>query len=129
ALRDSPWGLFTIACTVPIALLMGVWMKQWRPGKTTEATVFGVTLLAVALVGGRYVSQDPALAAAFTWKGTSIAWAMIAYGYVASVLPVWLLLCPRDYLSTFLKIGTVVVLGVAIMLILPPLHMPAITRF
>ncbi len=129
ALRDSPWGLFTIACTIPIALLMGLWMKRWRPGRTAEATAFGVVLLIAALVGGRYVSENPQLAALFTWRGTSIAWAMIAYGFVASVLPVWLLLCPRDYLSTFLKIGTVAVLGAAILLILPPLHMPAVTRF
>ena len=129
ALRDSPWGLFTIACTIPIALVMGVWMKKWRVGKVAEASAFGVAMLAVALLGGRYVAEHPSLAALFTWQGTSIAWAMIGYGFVASVLPVWLLLCPRDYLSTFLKIGTVIVLGLAILILLPPLRMPAVTQF
>ncbi len=129
ALRDSPWGLFTIACTIPIAMVMGVWMKRWRPGKVLEASAVGVALLALALVAGRWVAEHPGWAAAFTWQGTSIAWAMIGYGFVASVLPVWLLLCPRDYLSTFLKIGTVVVLGAAILILLPPLQMPAVTRF
>ncbi len=129
ALRDSPWGLFTIACTIPIALLMGWWMKRFRPGKVLEASAIGVVLLALALVGGRWVAEHPAWAAAFTWPGTSLAWAIIAYGFVASVLPVWLLLCPRDYLSTYLKIGTVVVLGLAILILLPPLRMPAVTRF
>ena len=129
ALRDSPWGLFTIACTVPIAILMGFWMKKWRPGKVLEASVIGVILLMLALVGGRWVAEQPRLAEAFTWQGTSIAWAMIVYGFVASVLPVWMLLCPRDYLSTFLKIGTVIILGLAIMILLPPLRMPAVTQF
>ncbi|HWO87847.1 MAG TPA: carbon starvation CstA family protein [Gemmatimonadales bacterium] len=129
ALRDSPWGLFTIACTIPIALLMGWWMKVWRPGKVAEASAIGVALLALALVGGRWVAEHPAWAAAFTWPGTRLAWAMIAYGFVASVLPVWMLLCPRDYLSTFLKIGTVIVLGGAILVLLPPLRMPAVTQF
>jgi len=129
ALRDSPWGLFTIACTIPIALLMGFWMKIWRPGKVLEASAVGVVLLAAALVGGQWISEHPTLGPAFTWQGTSIAWAMIGYGFVASVLPVWMLLCPRDYLSTFLKISTVAVLGLAILILLPPLRMPAVTRF
>lgn len=129
ALRDSPWGLFTIACTIPIAVLMGFWMKRWRPGKVLEASAVGVVLLIVALLGGRYVAEHPTLAAAFTWQGTSIAWAMIGYGFIASVLPVWMLLCPRDYLSTFLKVGTVLVLGAAILLLMPALKMPAITAF
>ena len=129
ALRASPWGLFTIACTIPIALLMGWWMKRWRPGKVGEASVVGAVLLLVALVGGGSVASHPALAAAFTHSGTAISWMMIAYGFIASVLPVWMLLCPRDYLSTFLKITTVVVLGLAILIILPPLRMPALTPF
>ena len=129
ALRASPWGLFTIACTIPIALLMGWWMKRWRPGKVGEASVVGALLLLVALVGGGSVASHPTLAAAFTHSGTSISWMMIAYGFIASVLPVWMLLCPRDYLSTFLKITTVLVLGVAILIILPPLRMPALTPF
>jgi carbon starvation protein len=129
ALRDSPWGLFTLACTIPIALLMGWWMKKFRPGRVAEATAIGVVLLIFALFGGRYVAENPAWAAAFTWSGTQIAWAIMAYGFVASVLPVWVLLCPRDYLSTFLKIGTIVVLGTAILLLMPPLKMPAVTQF
>jgi carbon starvation protein len=129
ALRRSPWGLFIIACTIPIALLMGWWMRSIRPGRVLEASAIGVALLLVALVAGRGVSLDPTWARWFTWSGTGLSWAMIAYGFVASVLPVWLLLSPRDYLSTFLKIGTVLALGIAILLILPPLRMPPLTRF
>ncbi len=129
ALRDSPWGMFTIACTIPIALLMGFWMKVWRPGKTLEATVGGVALLMVALVAGRYVAESPTLAPLFTADATTIAWWIIGYGFVASVLPVWMLLCPRDYLSTFMKIGTIVLLAVGILVVLPPLRMPALTPF
>jgi len=129
ALRDSPWGLFTIACTIPIALLMGWWMKVWRPGRTLEASAAGIVLLLAALVAGRYVAEHPMLGPALTLSGTSIAWWMIAYGFVASVLPVWMLLCPRDYLSTFMKIGTIVLLAVGILIVLPPLKMPALTRF
>ncbi len=129
ALRDSPWGLFTIACTIPIALLMGVWMNYIRPGKVAEATVMGIALLFAALMGGQWISQSPAWAPAFTWSGTNLTWAVVIYGFVASVLPVWLLLAPRDYLSAFMKIGTILVLGVAILLVLPPLRMPAVTQF
>ncbi len=129
ALRDSPWGLFTIACTVPIALLMGWWMKVWRPGRVLEVSLAGAALLLVALVGGGWVAARPDLAPAFTHSGTTLTWMMMAYGFIASVLPVWVLLCPRDYLSTFLKISTVIVLGVAILLVLPPLQMPALTPF
>jgi len=129
ALRASPWGLFTIACTIPIALLMGWWMKRWRPGKVVEASIIGAALLLLALVAGGRVASHPGLAAAFTHSGTAITGMMIAYGFIASVLPVWMLLCPRDYLSTFLKITTVLVLGVGILIILPPLRMPALTPF
>ncbi len=129
ALRSSPWGLFTIACTIPIALLMGAWMKRWRPGKVGEASLIGAALLIGALIAGGSVASHPALAATFTQSGTSLTWMMIAYGFIASVLPVWMLLCPRDYLSTFLKITTVLVLAVAILIILPPLRMPALTPF
>jgi carbon starvation protein len=129
ALESSPWGLFTIACTIPIAFLMGAWMKRWRPGRVAEASLIGAALLIAALVGGGYVAAHPALAALFTHDGRSISWMMMAYGFAASVLPVWMLLCPRDYLSTFLKITTVLALGVAILVILPPLEMPALTPF
>ena len=129
ALKDSPWGIFSILCTIPIALGMGVWMRIIRPGKTVEATVAGVALLLLALVGGRYVAESPAIAPLFTHGGVSIAWGLMIYGFGASVLPVWLLLAPRDYLSTFMKIGTVVLLAVGILIVLPPLQMPALTRF
>jgi carbon starvation protein len=129
ALKASPWGLFTIACTIPIALLMGWWMKQWRPGRVGEASVVGAVLLLVALVGGGYVASHPSVAGVFTHSGTSLTWMMIAYGFLASVLPVWMLLTPRDYLSTFLKITTIFVLALAIFIVLPQLKMPALTVF
>jgi carbon starvation protein len=129
ALKDSPWGVFTILCTIPIAILMGFWMKVWRPGKTLEASAFGVVLLLLALVGGRHVAQSAAIAPYFTHSGLAIAYGMIAYGFIASVLPVWMLLCPRDYLSTFMKIGTILLLALGILLVLPPLKLPAVTQF
>ena len=129
ALKDSPWGVFTILCTLPIAIIMGFWMKVWRPGRTLEASAFGVMLLLLALVGGRYVAESPALAPYFTYSGITIAYGMIAYGFIASVLPVWMLLCPRDYLSTFMKIGTILLLALGILLVLPPLRLPAVTPF
>src|SRR5215207_4309196 len=129
ALKDSPWGVFTILCTIPIAVLMGFWMKVWRPGRTLEATVFGVVLLMVALVAGRYVAESLTVAPYFTYSGLTIAYGMMAYGFIASVLPVWMLLCPRDYLSTFMKIGTILLLALGIILVLPPLKLPAVTRF
>ena len=129
ALRDSPWGVFTLLCTIPIATLMGYWMKVWRPGRTLEASAIGIVLLMLALVSGRYVAESPVLAPLFTHSGITIAYGMIGYGFIASVLPVWMLLCPRDYLSTFMKIGTILLLAVGILLVLPPLQMPAITRF
>jgi len=129
ALRASPWGLFTIACTIPIAMLMGWWMKSFRPGRVLEASAIGVALLLLALVGGGWINHHPTFGPMFTWTGKSLAWGIIIYGFAASVLPVWLLLSPRDYLSTFLKVGTVLILGGAILLLLPPLRMPALTRF
>ena len=129
ALKDSPWGVFTILCTIPIAVLMGFWMKVWRPGGTLEASALGVALLLMALVGGRYVAESPSIAPYFTYSGLTIAYGMIAYGFLASVLPVWMLLCPRDYLSTFMKIGTILLLALGILLVLPPLKLPAVTQF
>ncbi len=129
ALKDSPWGVFTILCTIPIAVLMGFWMKVWRPGRTLEASAFGVALLLMALVGGRHIAESAALAPYFTHSGLTIAYGMIAYGFIASVLPVWMLLCPRDYLSTFMKIGTILLLAIGIVLVLPPLKLPAVTQF
>ena len=129
ALRSSPWGLFIIASTIPIAILMGWWMRSVRPGHVLEASAIGIVLLMAALVAGQWVSRDPTWSRWFTWSGTGLSWAMIVYGFLASVLPVWLLLAPRGYLSTFLKIGTVLVLAVAILLVLPRTQMPAISRF
>jgi carbon starvation protein len=129
ALRDSPWGLFAISATIPIALLMGVWMNNIRPGKIAEATVIGIVLLLAAVAGGQWISQHPVWGPAFTWSGTNLAWAVMVYGFVASVLPVWLLLAPRDYLSAFMKVGTIALLGLAIVIVMPPLKMPAVTQF
>ena len=129
ALKDSPWGVFTILCTIPIAILMGFWMKVWRPGRTLEASAVGVFLLLVALVAGRYVAESAVVGPYFTYSGLTIAYGMIAYGFIASVLPVWMLLCPRDYLSTFMKIGTILLLALGIILVLPPLKLPAVTHF
>jgi carbon starvation protein len=129
ALADSPWGLFTIAATIPIALIMGVYMRMVRPGRVGEASVIGVVLLMSALIYGQTVASDPVWGPFFTWHGTQLAWAIIIYGAVASSLPVWLMLAPRDYLSTFLKIGTIVALAIGIYYVAPPLAMPATTRF
>ena len=129
ALRDSPWGVFTLLCTIPIALMMGFWTKMWRPGKVTEATLAGLALLIAALIGGRYVAESATLAPYFRYGGVAIAWGIIVYGFAASVLPVWMLLLPRDYLSTFMKVGTVVLLAIGILLVMPPLRMPAVTGF
>jgi len=129
ALKASPWGLFTIACTIPIALLMGWWMKAWRPGRVGEASAVGALLLLAALIGGGYVAGNAGLARAFSHSGPALTGMIVAYGFVASVLPVWMLLCPRDYLSTFLKISTILALAVAILVVLPPLRMPALTPF
>jgi carbon starvation protein len=128
ALKASPWGLFTIACTIPIALLMGWWMRSWRPGRVGEASAVGAVLLIAALVGGGWVASHP-IGAAFTQTGTALTWMIVVYGFAASVLPVWMLLAPRDYLSTFLKIATILILAIAILIILPPLRMPALTPF
>ncbi|HEY0036695.1 MAG TPA: carbon starvation CstA family protein [Longimicrobium sp.] len=129
ALAHSPWGLFTIACTVPIALLMGWWMHAFRPGRVGEASAIGVALVLAATVGGRWVAENPVLADFFTVEKTTLVWLMAGYGFVASVLPVWVLLCPRDYLSTFLKIGTIVALAAGILVSLPTIKMPAMTQF
>src|SRR5207247_6450707 len=125
ALKASPWGLFTIACTIPIAVLMGWWMRTWRPGKVGEASLAGAALLLLALLGGGYVAGHPALAAAFTHSGPALAAMIIGYGFVASVLPVWLLLTPRAYLSAFLTISSVLILAGALPPHLPTLKSPA----
>ena len=129
ALANSPWGLFTIAATIPIALLMGVYMRFIRPGKIAEVSLIGFVLMMAAIIYGGNVAQDPYWGPFFTLKGTSLTWVLVIYGFVASVLPVWLLLAPRDYLSTFLKIGVIVGLAVGIVFAMPEMKMPAVTRF
>ncbi|QBB69797.1 carbon starvation protein A [Pseudolysobacter antarcticus] len=129
ALAISPWGTFTVMATIPIAVLMGIYLRFVRPGKILEVSVVGFFLLLLAIWGGGQVAANGDLAKLFTFDGKALAWMLIGYGFVASVMPVWLLLAPRDYLSTFLKIGTVVLLAVAIVFVMPPLHMPAITKF
>ncbi|MED3624784.1 carbon starvation protein A [Bacillus thermocopriae] len=129
ALVGSPWGMFTIAATIPIAILMGVYMRYIRPGRVGEASLIGIVLLVLSLIFGQTVAETPALAKMFTFSGEAIAIMMIIYGFIASVLPVWLLLAPRDYLSTFLKIGTIVGLALGIVIVAPHLEMPAMTKF
>ncbi|HEY0179903.1 MAG TPA: carbon starvation CstA family protein, partial [Dokdonella sp.] len=129
ALAISPWGTFTVACTIPIALLMGVYLRFLRPGRVLEVSIIGLVLLLVSIWLGGKVAADPAWAPLFTFSAAQLAWLVIGYGFVASVLPVWLLLAPRDYLSTFLKIGTIALLAIAIVFAAPNLQMPAITRF
>ena len=129
ALFHSPWGTFTVACTMPIALLMGLYLYKVRPGDVAGASVIGVVLLFGALLAGPYVAADPTWASWFTLSRNQIALAIPIYGFVASVLPVWLLLCPRDYLSTYLKLGTIVALVVGIFVVHPQLQMPAITEW
>lgn len=126
ALAESPWGLFTIACTIPLAMAMGLAIKSGRLG-VGAVSALGVVGLLVAVAGGKFLS--PELKAALTWSEPSLAWAIMIYGFAASVLPVWLLLAPRDYLSTFMKLGTVVLLGIFIVVVAPPLQMPAVTPF
>ena len=129
ALKASPWGTFTIAMTMPIALLMGVYLRRIRPGKVMEVSALGFVLVLAAIWGGQYVSQNPALALWFTFSAPTLAILIIVYGFAASALPVWLLLAPRDYLSTFVKLGTITLLGMGIVALHPTLHMPALTRF
>jgi carbon starvation protein len=129
ALAGSPWGTFTVFATIPIAILMGIYCRFIRPGRIAEMSVIGFVLLMSALVFGRNVAESATLAPLFTIKGEHLALIIIGYGFVASVLPVWLLLAPRDYLSTFLKIGAIVALAVGIAIVMPPLKMPAVTQF
>ena len=129
ALANSPWGLFTIAMTIPIAVFMGVYMRFLRPGKVSEASIIGFVLLMLSLWGGHYVSIDPYWHDVFSLKGETLALLTIGYGFIAAILPVWLLLAPRDYLSTFLKLGVIIGMAVAIIFVAPELKMPATTKF
>src|ERR1700726_5028327 len=129
ALKSSPWGVFTIAMTIPIALLMGFYLRHLRPGKVLEVSLLGFILVMLAIWGGQWVSQTPTVAPWFTLTAPALAIVIIIYGFAASALPVWLLLAPRDYLSTFVKLGTIGLLALGIILLRPTLHMPPLTRF
>src|SRR6266404_1891356 len=129
ALAESPWGVFTVGATIPIAMFMGGYLRFWRVGKVLEASVIGVVLLLLAVWGGRVVHESPTLSHWFGVSDINLAWLVILYGLAASVLPVWLLLAPRDYLSTFMKLGTIFALAMGIFLVLPNLKMPAVSRF
>ena len=129
ALKDSPWGTFTIAMTIPIAVVMGIYLRRIRPGKVLEASVTGFILILLAIWGGQWASQTPAVAHIFTLSAQALAILIIIYAFAASAVPVWILLAPRDYLSTFVKLGTIGLLAIGIVMLHPTLHMPALTRF
>lgn len=129
ALAESPWGVFTIAMTIPIAIFMGFYMRHIRPGKVLEGSLIGFVLLMISLWAGQYVAADPAIAKYFTFDAPTLAIMIAIYGFIASILPVWVLLAPRDYLSSFLKIGTIFLLALGILVVLPDLRMPAVSRF
>jgi carbon starvation protein len=129
ALKHSPWGAFTLAMTIPIAMLMGLYMRFWRPGRVMEASAIGFVLILLAVVAGQWIALSPEWAPLFTLTGEALAVAVIVYGFAASALPVWLLLAPRDYLSAFIKVGVVLALAAGIVLVRPTIQMPALTRF
>ena len=129
ALAESPWGVFTVGATIPIAMFMGGYLRWWRIGRVMEGSLIGVALLLLAVWGGKLVHADATWAKAFTLGGEPLAWSIIIYGLAASVLPVWLLLAPRDYLSTFMKLGTIFALAFGVLVVLPELKMPAVTKF
>lgn len=129
ALAESPWGMFTVMATIPIAMFMGIYMRYIRPGRIGEISIVGVLLLLGSIWLGGQIAADPEWAHVFTFTGVQITWMLIGYGFVAAVLPVWLVLAPRDYLSTFLKIGTIVALAIGILITMPELKMPAVTQF
>ena len=129
ALAESPWGVFSVGMTIPIALFMGCYLRFLRPGKVMEVSIIGFVLLIAAIIGGGAVADTEWGAAIFTLDQLTIAWGIIIYGFIAAVLPVWLLLAPRDYLSTFMKIGTIVMLAVAIVIVRPEITVPAFSEF
>jgi carbon starvation protein len=129
ALKGSPWGVFTIAMTIPIAILMGLYVRNLRPSGVMESSLLGFVLMAAAVIGGKYVAGSPALAPYFNFSAPTLAWLIIIYGFVASVLPIWFLLAPRGYLSTFVKIGTILALAVGIVVARPSMLLPPLTRF
>jgi carbon starvation protein len=129
AMRHSPWATATVFATIPIAVLIGLYLRNIRPGRVLEASLIGVALLLAGVVGGGWIDSQPTLRSWFDWEGLSLAWFVIGYGFVAAVLPVWLLLAPRDYLSTFMKLGTIVLLAIAVVVMSPTIKMPALTQF
>jgi carbon starvation protein len=129
ALRGSPWGAFTILATMPIAVFMGLYLRYWRPGRVLEATGIGVVLVFASIVAGQWVAENPAIAPYFNYSAMTLSLGVIVYGFLASALPVWLLLAPRDYLSTFVKLGVVILLGIGVIFAAPRLEMPALTQF
>ena len=129
AMKHSPWATFTVAMTIPVAVLVGVYMRNIRPGRVLEGSLLGLGLLLLSVFAGGWVDQNATLAALFDHDGLTLAWFVIAYGFIAAVLPVWLLLAPRDYLSTFMKLGTIFLLAIAILLLSPEVKMPAFTQF
>ncbi|GAC1512639.1 MAG: carbon starvation CstA family protein [Pseudarthrobacter sp.] len=129
ALGESPWGVFSVGMTIPIALFMGVYLRFLRPGKIMEVSVIGFVLLMAAIIGGGLVAQTDWGVAFFTLDKVTIAWGLIIYGFIAAILPVWLLLAPRDYLSTFMKIGVIVMLALAVIVVRPEINVPAFSEF
>ncbi|HKM97850.1 MAG TPA: pyruvate/proton symporter CstA [Buttiauxella sp.] len=129
ALTHSPWGTYTVAFTIPLALFMGVYIRYLRPGRIGEVSVIGLVMLIFAIISGGWVAESPTWAPYFDYTGVQLTWMLVGYGFVAAVLPVWLLLAPRDYLSTFLKIGTIIGLAIGILIMRPTLQMPSLTKF
>ncbi len=129
ALKSSPWATFTLAMTIPIALLLGLYLRYFRPGRVLEASLIGVALVLFAVVAGQWVAEAPSWAHVFTLSGVALAFTLMAYGFAASALPVWLLLAPRDYLSAFIKAGAIFSLAAGILIVRPEVHMPALTKF
>ncbi len=129
ALKSSPWGTYTLAMTIPVALFMGVYLRFWRPGKVMEATAIGLALTGFAVISGQWVAESLTWAPVFTLSGTALAAAVIIYAFAASALPVWLLLAPRDYLSAFVKVGAIFAMAIGILVVRPEIHMPALTSF
>jgi carbon starvation protein len=128
ALAESSWGTFTIAATIPIALFMGIWMFQWRKGKTVEATIIGVMMLAAAVIFGKFIPGS-GMEKYFLFNQKTLTLLLAGYGFLASVLPVWLLLSPRDYLSSIMKLGVIAMLAMGVIIVMPTLKMPAFTPF
>ena len=129
AMKHSPWATFTVSATIPVAMFVGIYMRYIRPGQVLEASAIGVILLLLSVVGGRFIDAHESLRLLFDHEGLTLAWWVMAYGFAAAVLPVWLLLAPRDYLSTYMKLGTITLLAVAIIMLQPHIKMPAITQF